>query len=636
MKPLLLSFLGLLASLPSSLPAQMRAEEVYRDPRAEAFYRENPDFFRFAKPSDLPADLEWKDGAEQEEFADPAAKRGGTHRLFLRASPPVLRRVGPNSNNGFRGYAYDANDYNLLGSHPNTLKPIPSLATSWAMSKDGMTAYFRLDPEARFTDGQPVTADDYLFTFYFHRSPWIQAPWYADYYTREWGSITRYDDHTIAVHAPRMRPDQLLWLGGLSPTPRHFFRELGPDFVTAYAQRFQPTTGPYEIRPENFKRDASITFTRIDWWGDKRRFHRFRYNPDAIEFRIVREADKAWQMFLQGEFDLSPAGMPRYWYGLNEEPAHRLGYVSKVQFYNDIPRPPYGVYLNSLRPPLDNRDLRVGIQHSLDFQRVIDTFYRGDYGRLEQFSEGFGIFSDRSIRARAYSPALARAAFARAGYDRAGSDGILIDREGRRLSLLLTGDDSDRRKFLATLVESARRCGLELRTEALEHTPMYRKVMEKRHDMVFWAWNATGKWPELWQSHHSDNAIERTPEGRVVPKRQTNNITGTSNPELDRLIDAFRASTNEAEMLDLTHRAQRLVHEEAAFAPAFRVPGYRLAHWPWVRFPKDFDVRSSDEVYTYGLFWLEPGQREPELAAFRAGTRKGEPRSEVHDRWRAD
>jgi microcin C transport system substrate-binding protein len=89
-------------------------------------------------------------------------------------------------------------------------------------------------------------------------------------------------------------------------------------------------------------------------------------------------------------------------------------------------------------------------------------------------------------------------------------------------------------------------------------------------------------------------------------------------------------------MLDLTHRAQRLVHEEAAFAPAFRVPGYRLAHWPWVRFPKDFDVRSSDEVYTYGLFWLEPGQREPELAAFRAGTRKGEPRSEVYDRWRAD
>ena len=328
-------------------------------------------------------------------------------------------------------------------------------------------------------------------------------------------------------------------------------------------------------------------------------------------------------------------GTPRYWYGANDTPAHRLGYLTKVQFFNDIPRPPYGLYLNTLVAPLDNRDVRIGLQHAIDFQRVIDTFYRGDYERLNQFGEGYGDYTDRSIRARPYSPRLAREAFARAGYDRLGEDGVLRDAAGRRLSVMLTMDDSDRRKFLATLVESALRCGVELRTESLEHTTMYRKVMEKRHQMCFWAWGATGKFPEFWQSHHSDNAVERA-GGALIPKRQTNNITGTHDPELDRLIDAFRASTEEREMIDLAHRMGRMVHEEASFIPAFRIPGYRLGHWPWVRFPADFDVRSSDEPFTYGLFWIDESSRERELADFRAGKARSEPRTRVFDRWRAE
>ncbi len=611
--------------------------EVYQDPKAAAFYAANPEFFRFARPEDLPKDLVWQDGASEEEFADPRAVRGGTHRLVLRGGPPVLRRVGPNSNNSFRGYAYDANDFNLIAAHPNTLKPIPALATHWALSEDGQTAWFKLDPNARFTDGQPIRADDYLFSFYFYRSPWIQAPWYADFYTREFGGITKYDDLTIAVHAPRKRPEPLFWLGGLGPTPRQFFKDFGPDYITAYAQRFQPTAGAYDLRPENFRRDQEITFTRVTpWWGDSRRFYRHRYNPDAQSFRIVREVDKSFQMFLQGEFDLMPVGTPRYWYGLNEQPAYQLGYLSKVQFYNDVPRPPYGIYINSLRAPLDQLEVRIGLQHSLDFERVIATFYRGDYGRLSQFSEGFGVYTNPKIKPRMFSPKLAREAFARAGFDQVDHDGILKDKLGRRLSVMLTMDDSDRRKFLATLVESAHRCGVELRTESLEHTTMYRKVMEKRHDLVFWAWGATGMWPELWQSHHSVNAVERTADGRLIPKRQTNNLTGTNLPELDRLIDQFRASSDAEEMRQLTHRAQEIIHDDAAFIPGFRIPGYRVAHWPWLRFPESFDVRSSDEPFVAGLYWLDPARREQDLANFRAGKKLGPPVNRVLDRWRTD
>ncbi|MFZ9604308.1 MAG: extracellular solute-binding protein [Opitutales bacterium] len=611
--------------------------ETYQDPKAKAFYEAHPDFFRFAKPADLPKDLVWKDGSEQKEFADPRAVRGGVLRQFMASTPPTLRRVGPNANNGFRGELYDNNDFGLLAGHPNTDETIPALATSWAMSADGMTAYFRLDPNAKFTDGQPITADDFLFTFYFHRSPWAKADWYADHYTREWGGITKYDDHTIAIKAPRKRPYQLELLGGLRPTPRQFFKDFGPNYEKAYNDRFQPTTGPYYVKAEDFVREKSLTLTRVaDWWGDRRRYYRHRFNPDAIHYGVIRDLDSAYNSMLAGEIDFMPIMMPRYWYGTNEKKAYQNGYLTKAQFFNDIPRPPYGLYLNTQRPMLSDLNVRIGLQHATDFQRVIDGFYRGDYERLQQFSEGLGKFTDPSIRVRRYSPEQARAAFAKAGFTREGPDGILTNAAGERLSFRLTFDTSDRRKYLATLVESARRCGVELRPETLEHTTMYRKVMEKNHDIVFWAWSVSSRLPQLWESHHSENAVEVLADGRKVPKRQTNNITGVDDPELSKLIDRFRDATEEDEMIRLSFAMQRRIHDLADFIPGFRVPGYRIAHWNWVKFPEGFDVRAAEDPGQYGLFWLDPAQREADLKDFREGKARGAPKTVVEDRWRTE
>ena len=627
----------LFALLVTCLAFTSVSAETFRDPRAAEFYKQHPEFFHFAQASDLPKDLDWKDGAEQQEFADPRAIRGGTLHQMVITTPPTLRRVGANANNGFRADLYENNDLGLLASHPNTDEPIPGLALRWALSKDGLTAYFKLDPNARFTDGQPVTADDFFYSFYFFRSPWADAEWYADFYTKEFGGITRYDDHTIAVHAPRLRPRQLEWLGDLRPTPREFFKDFGPDYLKRYNDRQQPTTGAYYVPADGFRRNQSITLQRVPrWWAEERRFYRYRFNPDAIQHLVIREMDNAYESLMAGELDFMLIGLPRFWYGANEKPAYQLGYLTKVQFYNDIPRPPYGLYINTQKPGLDDRNVRVGLQHATDFQRVIDGFYRGDFERLNQFSEGLGQYTDPSIRARRYSPELARAAFAQAGFTTVGSDGILMNAAGRRLSFRLTFDSTDRRKMLATLIESARRCGVEYIPETLEHTTMYRKVMEKNHEICFWAWSVSSRVPAFWESHHSDNALEKLPDGRRVPKRQTNNITGIDNPELSKLIDEFRVATKEDDMVRLSFRIQNIMHADADFIPGWRVPGYRVGHWNWVKFPESFDVRGGDEPLTYGLYWLDPAEREKSLAAFRAGQKRGEPKSVVHDKYRVN
>ena len=146
----------------------------------------------------LPDGLKWETNNDDPIFADPRAQKGGFYKGVLRDFPATFRQVGPNSNSGFRRLLND-NDMGLLEIHPNTGKFIPSLATHWAVAPDHKTVYYKLDPRAQWSDGKPVTAEDYLFTLEFMRSPHIVAPWYNKFYTEEITEVIKHNKNVISV-----------------------------------------------------------------------------------------------------------------------------------------------------------------------------------------------------------------------------------------------------------------------------------------------------------------------------------------------------------------------------------------------------------------------------------------------------
>jgi microcin C transport system substrate-binding protein len=147
---------------------------------------------------ELPDDIKWLTNESDPVFASPEAKKGGTFREAILSFPATFRLVGPDSNNSFAG-VLRSNQLSLIGMHPNTENIIPELATHWAFGKDKKTMYFKLNPEARWSDGTPVTAPDFAYTVEFMRSEHIVAPFYNDYFTREIEKVVVYDDHTLAV-----------------------------------------------------------------------------------------------------------------------------------------------------------------------------------------------------------------------------------------------------------------------------------------------------------------------------------------------------------------------------------------------------------------------------------------------------
>ena len=92
--------------------------------------------------------------------------------------------------------------------HPVTDKFIPMMATHWSIQPDRKTIYFKLDPDARWSDGKPVTADDYVFTLEMMRSKFIVDPFYNTYAEEYFESVDKIDDHTIRIvgKRPSWRP----------------------------------------------------------------------------------------------------------------------------------------------------------------------------------------------------------------------------------------------------------------------------------------------------------------------------------------------------------------------------------------------------------------------------------------------
>jgi microcin C transport system substrate-binding protein len=411
---------------------QAEATETTQDITAEkeAYYAANPDFFGFKTPDDIPADLLWENGSELHDIGSPEAKKGGTLYSSISDFPRTLRIVGPDSNGSFRPYILDDVDLPLARRHPDSFVHHPELADSWALSKDEKTVYVKLKKNARWSDGEPVTSDDMMFMFFFYHSEYILAPWYNSNYKTRFTNISRYDDHTISISLPEAKPNSRHRGLDMRPLPEHFFKELGDDYVERYQWQFKPTTGPYVIKPEDIKKGRSITLTRLkDWWGKDEKFLRNRYNFDRIHLSVIRDTAKRFEAFRRGDLDQFGLNLSEFWYDKlgHDDPDVTSGYIHKTQFYNQRPRPTYGLWMNTARPHLDNLDVRVGIQHASNWQLVIDKFFRGDYVRMNSSHDGYGEWTNPDIKARPFDLELATAAFARAGFNKRGSDGIFVN-----------------------------------------------------------------------------------------------------------------------------------------------------------------------------------------------------------------
>ena len=585
----------------------------------QAYYAERPDFFSFKTPADLPEELVWENGSHLPEVGSPAAKKGGTEYVRLQDFPRTLRTLGPDSNGSFRTYLLDAVTMSIAHRHPNEFEYFPGLAESWSVDQEDKTVYVKIDPKAKWSDGEPITSDDFFFMFFINQSTYIVAPWYNNWYSTQYTNITKYDDLTFSISVPEAKPDMNSRVLELRPMAAHFFKELGDDYVERYQWRFQTTTSPYLLDDKNLKKGRSVTFTRDkDWWAKDKKHWRYRFNMDKIHLSVIRDTSKHFEAFKRGDIDQFSLSLAEYWYEKlpDEDQDVTSGYIHKSMFYNQHPRPTFGMWINTSKELLNNKDIRVGIQHASNWDLVLEKFFRGDYARMKTSADGYGEFTHPTLQPRVFDINKAQEAFARAGFVERGSDGILQNAAGQRLAFTFSTGYEQYKDILTILKEEALKAGLELRLEVLDSTAGFKKVQEKKHDIHFVAFSVSLEmYPRFWETYHSDNAYDLPylTDGSINPERkvktQTNNLEVLALPEMDSMIDQYRASGDKQEMIDLAHRMTEIHHEHASFVPGFVQPGYRIGHWRWIRYPEGFNYKHTRGYNELFVHWIDRHQR---------------------------
>ncbi|MEE4358464.1 MAG: extracellular solute-binding protein [Desulfococcaceae bacterium] len=562
----------------------------------------------FAAPQ-LPEDIQWQTNENDPVFASPEAQKGGTFNTAILTFPPTFRTVGPDSNSGFRSAILD-NQLSLINLHPNTLNIIPELATHWAFDKDRKTMYFKLNPKARWSDGKPVTADDYVYTLEFMRSKHIIAPWYNDYYTKEIEKVEVFDPHTISVVSTKAVPDLHLKLG-ISPTPRHYYGELNKDFVKNFNWKIVPNTGPYQI--DDFKKGRHIRFKRKkDWWGADLHYFKNRFNADRVIYSVVRNHNVQWEYFKKARTDTFGLTFPDYWHLKSDIPEVKKGYIHKIWFFNDTQQSAQGLWMNQDQEIFKDKNVRYAFAHAMNIEKVISEVLRSDYFRLENGNVGYGPYSNTKIRARRFDIAKVEEYMKASGWER-GDDGIWI-RGNQRFSVEVVYYHEEHTPRLVVLKEEAKKAGVELRLQKLDSSAWYKKVMEKKHDVSWGGWSTSLR-PRFWEHYHSVNAH----------KPQTNNISNTDDPELDKMIDTYRNSLDEQERIALSLKMQEKIYEICPFVPTFMVPYVREGYWRWWRLPEPPGTKTSGALFdpfnstSGGLFWYDKNMHEETKKAMRQG-----------------
>jgi len=572
-----------------------------------------------AEPATLPKDIVWETNNDDPIIGSEKAIRGGTFNYYLDEYPLTFRIMGPNNNSAFAWWnqAFTA-AFTLIGRHPVTDKFIPLMATHWAVQKDQQTVYFKLDPDAKFSDGHKITADDYVFTWKMMQSKFIVDPFYNSYAERYYKSVDKIDDYTLRVVGTRPSWRPLVDYGGLWPTPAHA-TVLDDTWVTRTTNQPQIAVGPYVVA--DTVRGQSVTLKRVpNWWGDKKRYFIGQYNFDTIVLRIIPE-ERSLDYLRLGEIDLKVEPTARAWNESYTFPAVANGWIRRARVFVDMPSGAYGLGMNTEVPIFQNRDFRIALQHLFNFDRLNRNLMYNEYFRHKSFFEGTE-FANPNIQPYEFSSEKAREHLEKAGYHRpdavrnqgtlaqlrniaygllftrTDTDDILVNDKGQKASFILTYGSKGLERHLTVVQQDFRRAGIDMKLQLLEPGTAFQRNLERKFEMTINSMSA-GFYPEPRQYLHSE----------FKNAKNSNAFWGFASKEVDDLIKIYEEDLDPEKRKQAMWRIDQIVHDEAFLIPFWTAPYVRLAYWDYVQFPEFYFPKRTQSITDWMVYWIDPQKK---------------------------
>lgn len=483
------------------------------------------------------------------------------------------------------------------------------IADSIEVPEDRSWVEFHINPEARFSDGRPVTVEDVIFSLELLRDK--GRPNHRSYYSLV-KDIERLDEQTVRFVFRDASNRELPLIIGLMPVlPRH---AIDPD-------RFESTTleppvgsGPYRISAVEPGR--RVTFARDpDYWAADLPVSRGLYNFDEIRLDYYRDQNSMFEAFKKGLIDVYPDGDPAHWTESYDFPAVSSGQIVKEGFKDGLPKNPSGFVFNTRRPPFDDPRVREALGHLLDFEWINVNLFYGLYARTAGYFDGTELSSlgramderERQILAGHLDeirPEVAAGKWRPPVSDGSGRDRRNLEKafallreagwhlQGKRL---VSADGQPFRfEFLSPTPEAERialafrrnlqRLGIDMSIRTVDSSQYQERLRKFDFDMTLYAWvqslspgnEQTGRWGS--QAADSEGAF---------------NIAGIRSPAVDAAIAALLAAHEKEDFVSAARALDRALISGFYMIPLYHPPEQWVAYWNRLAHPESTPLTAS-------------------------------------------
>ncbi|MES2991427.1 MAG: extracellular solute-binding protein [Pseudomonadota bacterium] len=575
------------------------------------------------------------------EYVNPAAPKGGT--LYLR-NPD--RRTSFDKFNNFttRGNAPGGQIIfmfetlaALAADEPRTMYGL--LAEEMLVAPDRSSVTFRLNPRARFYNGDPVTAADVKYSFDSLASKFA-SPTYQGVYNGAVERVVVLDARTLRFDLKERSNDSVFLLGtnlrvfsqkwALEPDgkPRQFDK-----IITEYPI----TSGPYTIAAVDSGR--RIEFKRNpDYWARDLNVRRGHFNFDRVVYRFYKDNDVAREAFKAGEFDMLKEYSARSWVRQHRGPKWDDGRIKKDPFPTAFGQLQQAFDLNLRRPKFQDIRVRAAMDLIYDYEMTVNRYgqyIRGDsmFANSEFAAQGLPSPEElallepfrKELPPTVFGPAFvaprtdgdpvklrrnllkARELMTAAGW-RLGADGILRNPAGEAFEVeyLIPGESSNN---LPEWQQNFRKLGGRLKLRDVDYALYQRRLDEYDFDMVA---IVEGKFTlppvaDLTALYGSKSADEKG----------NSNFRGVKSPAVDSLLAAMGRATTIAELRTASRALDRVVMWNHWQVPGYYTASERVSYWdrfgiPAVR-PKYFTIESpNDDEPAWGVmtWWIKGDKKQ--------------------------
>lgn len=573
------------------------------------------------------------------DFVNPDAPKGGTVYLgnpdrrtsFDKFNPFTLKGSPPT---GVAILMFETLAVRS-GDEPGTIYGL--VAEEMLVPSDKSSMTFRIHPEARFYNGDPVTAADVKHSFDMLTSKGA-APSVRVIYDGVQGA-TILDEHTIRFDLKDRTDDMIFNLGALSVFSRKW--GAGPDgkpkpfdeVVTEYPI----TSGPYTIASTDSGR--GIEFKRNpDYWARELGVRRGAFNFDRIIYRLYRDRAVSMEAFKSGEFDLIQEFVaPQYVRG-HDGPKWRDGRIVKKVFEYGMGQGMQAYLLNLRRPIFQDPRVREALDYSYDFEKInlynqrrrsYSLFSNSDFAAsglpspgelklLEPFRKQlppkvFGVpyqppRTDTGPNALRENLKKAKALLEAAGWN-VDREGVLRNAKGEAFEFEYLETQAGSQFRTVTWQRNLAKLGINLKSRTVDFA-LYRKRLEAfDFDAI------TIRTPDFALPSALD--YQETLGSKAADTTGSGNFRGLKDPAVDAMIAAMGAATTYEELRDASRALDRIVTHNHYQVPQLFSPGYFTSYWNKFGLPPmpkyfTFDESADWPVWAVGTWWLkDAAAREP-------------------------